>query len=113
MKKQLAICSIFFAVCAAFTSCGNADHRSDVNNDNSFQIPTTEEEYERNYERYTTNDRHRDAGDIADDVIDGVEDAGEDIIDGAENAADDVLDGIDGDKNNRHEKEHRTTTTSR
>lgn len=113
MKKHLAICSIIFAVCAAFTSCGDADRRSDVYNDNSFQIPTTEEEYESNYERATTSSRHRDAGEVADDVIDGVEDAGEDIIDGAGDAAEDVIGGISGNKNNKHENEHKTTTTRR
>ena len=109
MKLHLAICSILFAVCAAFTSCGNADRRSDVKYDNSLQIPTTEEEYER----YTTDSKHRDAGEVAGDVIDGVEDAGEDIIDGAGNAAEDVIDGISGDRTNKHEKEHKTTTTRR
>ena len=110
MKKHLAICSFIFAVCAAFTSCGNADRHSDVNNDNSFQLPTTEEEYESNYERTTTNGRHRDADEFAGDVIDGVEDAGEDIINGAGDAAEDVIGGISGNGNDKHEKEHRTTT---
>ena len=113
MKKHLAICSIIFSVCAAFTSCGNADHRSDVKNDDSFHLPTTEEEYESNYERTTTDGRHRDADEFAGDVIDGVEDAGEDIIDGAGDAAEDVIDGISGDRKDKHEKEHRTTTTRR
>ena len=110
MKKHLAICSILFAFCAAFTSCGSADHRSDVNNDNGIQIPTTEEDYESNYERTTTNGRHKDAGDYANDVIDGVEDAGEDIVDGAGDAAEDIIDGVSGNKSDKHENQHRTTT---
>ena len=52
----------------------------------------------------------KDAGDYADDVIDGAEDAGEDIIDGAGDAAKDVIDGIDGEKTDEHEDK---TTTSR
>ena len=112
MKKHLAICSILFAVCAAFTSCGDSDHRSDVNNDNGFQIPTTEEDYESNYERTTTKRHGMDAGDYAEGVIGGVEDAGEDIIDGAGDAAEDVIDGLDGDKSSRHEESHRKTTTT-
>ncbi|MBR1823424.1 MAG: hypothetical protein IJ779_04235 [Ruminococcus sp.] len=103
MKKHLAICSILFAVCAAFTSCGDADHRSDVNNDNGIQVPTTEEEYESNYERHTTTGRHKDAEDYAEGVIDGVEDAGEDIVDGAGDAAKDVIDGLDGEKTDKRD----------
>ena len=99
MKKHLAICSILFAVCAAFTSCGDADHRSDVNNDNGIQVPTTEEEYESNY----TTGRHKDAEDYAEGVIDGVEDAGEDIVDGAGDAAKDVIDGLDGEKTDKRD----------
>ena len=109
MKKHLAICSIIFSVCAAFTSCGDSDNRSDVNNDSKFQIPTTEEEYESNYEKRTTND----IGDYAGDVIDGVEDAGEDIIDGAGDAAEDVIDGVSGNRTDKHEKEHKVTTTTK
>lgn len=114
MKKLLAICSVLFSVCAAFTSCGDADRRSDVDDDNVLQIPTTEEDYESRYERHentTSRNKIKDAGDYADDVIDGVEDAGEDIIDGAGDAAKDVIDGVDGDKSDEHEESH--TTTSR
>ena len=116
MKKLLAICSVFFSVCAAFTSCGDMDDRSDVDIDHGIQIPSTEEEYESNYEHHedtTSRNKIKDAGDYADDVIDGVEDAGEDIIDGAGDAAKDVIDGVDGEKSDKHENEHRTSTTAR
>ena len=106
MKKLLAICSVFFSVCAALTSCGEAERYSDSDNDHVVQIPTTEEEYESRYERHentTSRNTVKDAGDYANDVIDGVEDAGEDIIDGAGDAAKDVIDGVDGNKADEHE----------
>ena len=111
MKKLLAICSVFFSACAALASCGDADRRTDA--DSGLQIPTTEEKYESRYERHeNTTDRNKmkDAGDYADDIIDGVEDAGEDIIDGAGDAAKDIIDGVDGSKSDKHE-DSRTTTT--
>ena len=116
MKKLLAICSVFFSVCAAFTSCGDMDDHSDVDNDYGIQIPTTEEDYESKYERRedtTSRNKVKDAGDYAGGVIDGVEDAGEDIIDGAGDAAEDVIDDIDGDKSDKHEDEHSATTTEK
>ena len=111
MKKLLAICSVFFSVCAALTSCGGADRRSDA--DSGLQIPTTEEKYESIYERKentTSRNKMKDAGDYANGVIDGVEDAGEDIIDGAGDAAKDIIDGVDGSKSDKHDDSHTTTT---
>ena len=86
MKKLLAICSIFFTVCTAFTSCGSDDTTYDSNND------TTS----------VTMDDHS-VGEHVSDAIHGAGEAGGDIIEGITDAAGDIVDGLDG--------ETRRTTT--
>ncbi|MBR6967957.1 MAG: hypothetical protein IKH78_05435 [Ruminococcus sp.] len=101
MKKLLAICSIFFTVCATLTGCGdnNDGHYSDDGNGIVTEHVTTEKRYETTAERTTDSVRDR-----VEDAADGIGDAGKDLIDGAKNAADDIIDGADG------EPEHETTT---
>lgn len=98
MKKLLAICSIFFTVCAAFTSCGsdNASYRTDDT--------TTRAEERRDADS---------AGDYAKDAVDGAADAGKDLVDGVGDAADDIIDGVDGEKEDDVTKEHESPTTTR
>ena len=102
MKKLLAICSIFFTVCAAFTSCGsdNASYRNDEN--------TTRAE-ERTDDRRDADS----AGDYAKDAVDGAADAGKDLVDGVGDAADDIIDGVDGKKEADVTRERETATTTR
>ncbi len=87
MKKLLAICSIFFTVCTAFTSCGAEDAKYET--DGTERTTYVEDKDERD------NDS---AGDYAKDAIDGAKDAGKDLVDGAGDAADDIIDGVDGKK---------------
>ena len=114
MKKLLAICSIFFTVCAALTSCGNNNdgHYTDDGTGIVTEHSTTGKKYESTTERRdnSAEDRLDDAadgaGDAGKDIVSGVGDAGKDLIDGAQNAVDDVIDGLDG------EKETNTMTTT-
>ncbi len=92
MKKLLAICSIFFTVCTAFTSCGSDDTTYDSNPDN----------------RTTTMYGHS-AGEHVSDAINGVGEAGGEIIEGVTDAAGDIIDGLDGDDDTTT----RTKTTKR
>lgn len=92
MKKILAICSIFFTICTAFTGCGSNDTPYDSNKDHSSNKSGTD-----SVKEYVT------------DAVDGVGDAGKDIIDGVTNAVGDIVDGFDGkDK----DKDRTTSTTS-
>ena len=122
MKKLLAICSIFFTVCATLTGCGdnNDGHYTDDGNGAVIEDSTTEKRYESTTEPTRTNtikDRVDDAadgiGDAGKDIVGGAGDAGKDIIDGAQNAADDVIDGLDGDKEHDSETSSTTTKTDR
>lgn len=83
MKKYLAICSILFTICTAFTGCGSSDTPYDSNHTS---------EYETRYDEDDT----RSAGEDVSDAVDGIGDAGEDIIDGVTNAVGDIIDGFDG-----------------
>jgi histone chaperone ASF1 len=112
MKKLLAICSIFFSVCATFTGCGSEDTPYDSNNDS---VVSSDEKNGRDDDRKSDS-----VGDHVDDAIDGVGDAGDDIIKGATDAADDIVDGLDGekdhdkdDKKDKDDKDSKTTTTTR
>ena len=89
MKKYLAICSILFTVCTAFTGCGSSDTPYDSN-------PTSE-----NGTRYTEEDTNSIREDIT-DAADGIGDAGKDIIDGVTNAVGDIIDGFDGNPDSTH-----------
>ena len=118
MKKLLAICSIFFTVCATLTGCGdNSDgHYTDDGNGSVITDGTTDKTYESTTDRKgddSIRDRVDDAadgvGDAGKEVVDGVGDAGKEVIDGAQNAVDDVIDGLDGDK----EHDDKTTTTDK
>ena len=104
MKKLLAICSIFFTVCAALTGCGdnNDGHYSDNGNGVVTEYGTTDKRYETTAEKRTDSVKDR-----VEDAADGIGDAGKDIIGGAQNAADDIIDGMDGEK----ESEAMTTIT--
>ncbi|HRR77012.1 MAG TPA: hypothetical protein P5191_09415 [Ruminococcus sp.] len=86
MKKLLAICSIFFTVCATFTACGSDDTTYDSNNDSAV---VSED-----------RDDHK-IKDHAKDAVDGAGDAGKDIIEGVTDAAGDIIDGLDGKKESR------------
>ena len=117
MKKLLAICSIFFTVCATLTGCGdnNDGHYTDDGNGAVIEDTTTEKRYESTTTKdkdISVKDRVDDAadgiGDAGKDIVSGAGNAGKDIIDGAQNAADDVIDGLDGDK--EHDEEKSTTT---
>ena len=118
MKKLLAICSIFFTVCATLTGCGdnNDGHYTDDGNGSVVEDTNTDEKYESHADGRdpSIGDRVDDAadgiGDAGKDVIDGAGDAGKEIIDGAKDVADDVIDGLDGKKEHDREK---TTTTHR
>lgn len=90
MKKLLAICSIFFTVCTAFTSCGSDDTTYDSNKD------TTS----------VTMDDHS-VGEHVSDAIHGAGEAGGEIIEGITDAAGDIVDGLDG-KDDK--TSHKTTT---
>lgn len=125
MKKFLAICSIFFTVCATFTACGdnNDGHYTD---DGNGMITQDERTTAERYDSTTTAGRDNDTGDWAKDAVDGVgdagkdviggaADAGKDIIDGAEDAVDDVIDGLDGDEDRDGDRDNDKTpaTTDR
>ena len=84
MKKVLAICSIFFTVCTAFTSCGSGDKTYDSNPDN------------RTTTMYGTT-----AGEYVSDAIHGAGKAGNDLIDGVTDAAGALVDGLDGEDDTR------------
>lgn len=114
MKNLLAICSIFFTVCTALTSCGdnNSGHYTDDGNGSVIDQTLTTVKHESTtttmYES-KIKDKSEDfadgVGNAGKDIVSGVGDAGKEIIDGAKNAVDDVIDGIDG------KKETETTTT--
>ncbi len=89
MKKLLAICSIFFTVCTAFTSCGSDD--------------TT---YDSNPESITSTMDDNSVGEHVSDAINGAGEAGGDIIEGITDAAGDIVDGLDGEDDS-----HTTTRT--
>lgn len=89
MKKYLAICSILFTVCTAFTGCGSSDTPYDSN-------PTTEKAT-----RYTEETSSSIREDIT-DAVDGIGDAGKDIIDGVTNAVGDIIDGFDTNSDSSH-----------
>ncbi len=89
MKKLLAICSVFFSVCAVFTGCGDNNNGSDVNNDSHVSS-------DEPHKNVVTSTGKNNAGDYVNGVIDGVEDAGDDIINGAGDAAEDIIDGVSG-----------------
>ena len=108
MKKLLAVCSVFFSVCAFFTGCGN--NMKDSNGKNDGSKVSADEPYESNFEH--NDDKTNDAGDYVSSVIEGVEDAGEDIVEGAGDAASDVIDGLDGDKSTTSRKTVSKTTTT-
>ena len=120
MKKLLAICSIFFTVCATLTGCGdnNDGHYTDDGNGSVIEDRTSDKTYESHTDKkddHDISDRADDAadglGDAGKDIVDGAGDAGKEIIDGAQNAADDVIDGLDGDK--EHDEKSTTTTTDK
>ena len=106
MKKLLAICSIFFTVCAALTSCGNNNdgHYTDDGTGIVTEHSTTAKKYESTTDRRDNSAKDRlddaadGAGDAGKDIVSGVGDAGKDLIDGAQDAVDDVIDGLDGEK---------------
>lgn len=112
MKKLLAICSIFFTVCATLTGCGdnNDGHYTDDGNGAVIEDSTTGKKYETTADN-DIRDRVDDAadgiGDAGKDIIDGAGDAGKEAIDGAKDAADDIIDGLDGDK--EHDEEETTS----
>ena len=114
MKKLLAICSIFFTVCATLTGCGdnNDGHYTDDGNGTVIEDTTTDKKYESTSDDHPIRDRAEDAvdgvGDAGKDIIDGAGDAGKEAIDGVKDAADNVIDGLDGKKEHDEEK-----TTSR
>lgn len=119
MKKLLAICSIFFTVCATLTGCGdnNDGHYTDDGNGSVIDESTTDKRYEttsKGRDDHDVRDRVDDAadgiGDAGKDIVDGAGDAGKELIDGAKDAADDVIDGLDGEKEHDRDK---TTTTKR
>ena len=120
MKKLLAICSIFFSVCATLTSCGdnNDGHYTDNGNGAVIEDGTIEKKDEittKKKAKDSIRDRVDDAvdgaGDAGKDIVDGAGDAGKDLIDGAKDAADDVIDGLDGDK--ERDAEDSTTTVKK
>jgi len=92
MKKLLAICSIFFTVCTAFTSCGSDDTTYD-SNDGTTSV--------------TMDDNS--VGEHVSDAINGVGEAGGNIIEGITDAAGNIIDGLDGDDDTTT----RTRTTRR
>ena len=91
MKKLLAICSIFFTVCATLTGCGdnNDGHYTDDGNGAVIEDSTADKKYESTADRddKTVRDHVRDAAD-------GVGDAGKDIVDGAGDAGKEAIDGV-------------------
>ncbi len=95
MKKLLAICSIFFTVCATFTACGSGDTTYDSNNDSAV----------------VTEDKDHSVKEHAEDALDGIGDAGKDIIEGATDAAGEIIDGLDGEKDTHHHDEDTTKAT--
>lgn len=106
MKKLLAICSIFFSICATFTGCGSEDTPYDSNNDS---VVSSDEKNGRDDDRKSDS-----VGDHVNDAIGGVGEAGEDIIGGATDAADDIIDGLDGDEDHdKKDNNSRTTTATR
>ena len=118
MKKLLAICSIFFTVCTALTSCGdnNSGHYTDDGNGTVIDHTTTTVKHESTTAVNTTKDssfkdRAEDAadgvGEAGKDIVSGVGDAGKDLIDGAKDAVDDVIDGMDGEKETAAVTTHR------
>ena len=92
MKKLLAICSIFFTVCTAFTSCGSDD--------------TT---YDSNHESITSTIDGNSVGEHISDAINGAGEAGGDIIEGITDAAGNIIEGLDGDDDS-HTTSHTKTT---
>lgn len=114
MKKLLAICSIFFTVCATLTGCGdnNDGHYTDDGNGSVTEEYTTDKKYESTSDDHSVRERIDDAvdgaGDAGKDIIDGAGDAGKEAVDGVKDAADDIMDGLDGEKEHDEEK-----TTSR
>ena len=110
MKKLLAICSIFFTVCATLTGCGdnNDGHYTDDGNGTVIEDTTTDKKYESSSDDHPIRDRIEDAadgvGDAGKDIIDGAGDAGKEAIDGVKDAADNVIDGLDGKKEQDEEK---------
>ena len=116
MKKLLAICSIFFTVCATLTGCGdnNDGHYTDDGNGAVIEDSITGKKYETiadNDIRDRVDDAADGIGDAGKDIIDGAGDAGKEAIDGAKDAADDIIDGLDGDK--EHDEEETTSRKSK
>lgn len=93
MKKILAICSIFFTICTAFTGCGSKDTPYDSNNDKDVNRSTNS------------------AGEYVSEAVSGVGDAGKDIIGGVTDAVGDIVDGFDG--NNDNNSKSTTSTRAR
>ena len=79
MKKLLAICSIFFTVCTAFTSCGSDDTTYD-SNDGTAAVTMDDDSL----------------GEHVSDAIHGAGKAGGELIEGVTDAAGDIVDGLDG-----------------
>ncbi|HEZ7985484.1 MAG TPA: hypothetical protein RWO09_00940 [Ruminococcus sp.] len=95
MKKILAICSIFFTICTAFTGCGSNDKPYDSNKDS-------------NVNRSTNS-----AGEYVSEAVSGVGDAGKDIIEGVTDAVGDIVDGFDGNDDKKHDNNSTTSTRAR
>jgi len=87
MKKVLAICSIFFTVCTAFTSCGSDDTSYDSNNGTA---------------AVTMDDDS--VGERVSDAIHGAGKAGDDVIEGVTDAAGNIISGIAGDHDKKSDK---------
>lgn len=92
MKKVLAICSILFTVCTAFTSCGSDDTSYDSNSGTAAVTMDDDSVSER-----------------VSDAIHGAGKAGDDIIEGVTDAAGNIVSGITGD----HDKTTTTRTSKR
>ena len=114
MKNLLAICSIFFTVCTALTSCGdnNSGHYTDNGNGTVNEQSLTTVNHESTTTTIHESTIKEKAEDVADgvssagkDIVSGIGDAGKNLIDGAKNAVDDVIDGMNG------KKATKTTTT--
>lgn len=95
MKKILAICSIFFTICTAFTSCGSDDTPYDSNKDSAVNRSTNS------------------AGEYVSEAVSGVGDAGKDIIEGVTGAVGDIVDGFDGKDDKKHDDNSTTSTRER
>lgn len=80
MKKLLAICSIFFTVCTAFTSCGSDDT-----------------DYDSNDRSESTTMFSNSVGEHVSDAVQGAGEAGGDLIKGVTDAVGDIVSGLDGD----------------